>query len=200
MRDGVQSIIRAFSELPWLIIAGTSPCRVVLGVEIRVSAPTDEVEVVFGQASAALQLIDRFDYDTICTMRRDVRCILFTAAHGGHYFRWSRICRVSHDYAKRSSALDLAMVIVHEATHARLEALGVGYNAATKEAIERRCIEAEVAFARRVPDSSPAISRAMALFERQWWRPDQEREDVFRELVERGIPEFLIRWIVRLQR
>jgi hypothetical protein len=48
----------------------------------------------------------------------------------------------------------IASAIVHEATHARLERYGIGYDEDRRARIEAICFRRELAFAARLPDSS----------------------------------------------
>lgn len=61
----------------------------------------------------------------------------------------------------------IASVIVHEATHARLEKLGIRYHEAVRQRIERICARRELDFARH-------LSGVDALQQEILWRLDQE--------------------------
>lgn len=64
----------------------------------------------------------------------------------------------------------IASAIVHEATHARLEKLGVRYDEALRQRIERICVRRELDFARH-------LSGVDALQEEIAWRLDQCSEE-----------------------
>ena len=46
----------------------------------------------------------------------------------------------------------LALLLVHEATHARLSRCGIQYSAPLRNRIERACVRAELSFAQRLPE------------------------------------------------
>jgi len=64
----------------------------------------------------------------------------------------------------------IASAIVHEATHARLEKLGIRYQEAVRQRIERICARRELDFARH-------LSGVDALLEEITWRLDQCSEE-----------------------
>jgi hypothetical protein len=56
--------------------------------------------------------------------------------------RWcgySKLCLMDIDYVSGSSPVDIALTIVHESTHARLEARGIGYSPETRARVEKIC-------------------------------------------------------------
>jgi hypothetical protein len=64
----------------------------------------------------------------------------------------------------------IASAIVHEATHARLETLGIRYDEAVRQRIERICARRELDFARH-------LSGVDALLEEITWRLDRCSEE-----------------------
>jgi hypothetical protein len=184
------------SDLPWLLLVWLSKrCRID-GLEVCVAASAAEANAIFIRVRDAFALLGRYDPELKEQVKRDVRRLLFTDTRGGHYFAGIDTCRIGIDFAKRASDLSLAMMIVHEATHARLERSGLRYIGRERERIERLCIDAEVAFAERVPGSQEAIEKARALLATKWWKADQHAEDTMAELIERGVPRWLARRIV----
>ncbi len=101
------------------------------------------------------------------------------------------------DYALRHGTLDLAMMIVHEATHARLWRIGCRYDEPNRERVERICVDAEIAFAAKVPGSEEAVARSRQLLETQWWTHAEHVNRSRRELRALGCPEWLIRLLSR---
>lgn len=70
---------------------------------------------------------------------------------------------------------DIALILVHEATHARLSKFGFGYDEALRARIEAICHRRELAFAKRLGDEQ-AIYRAGYYLENQI---DYSNEAVF---------------------
>jgi hypothetical protein len=148
---------------------------------------------VFEKVRDALRLILQYGPRFHARLRRDVKRLLFADTVGGAYLAGLATCRIGIGYARRVAALDLAMTIVHEATHARLSRLGFRYVGECRERIERACVKTEITFARSVPGSEPAIERTRALLETEWWTPQNSRQATLAELRERGVPSWLTR-------
>ena len=92
------------------------------------------------------------------------------------------------------------MMIVHEATHARLWRAGYRYDEANRGRIERICVRAETTFASRIPDSAVAIARTEQLLESQWWTREEHQRRSLVELRTLGCPQWLVRilhWTAR---
>lgn len=180
-------------DLPWALLVLLSRRRRVDGIEICVAAAAPEACQVFDRVAEALGVITQYDPSLIEELRHTASRLLFTEAPGGHYIAGISTCRIGIGFAKRSPALNLAMMIVHEATHARLARNGMCYVGEQREVIERLCVGAEISFAERVPDSEEAIAKARALLETRWWDASAHAESTVNELAERGVP----RWIAK---
>ena len=187
------------SELPWLLLIWTARRRIVEGVRVCVSHSAEDADDVFEKAAEALRLIARYAPRMSARMRRDVKRLLFGDVFGGRYLAGLQTCLIGTDYARRALPLELAMMVVHEATHARLARAGFRYVGACRERIERICIAAEIAFAERVPGSGAAIDGTRALQESEWWTPEKGREDAIAALRTRGLPEWIIGILLRLR-
>ncbi|MDP9091321.1 MAG: hypothetical protein M3O26_21620 [Pseudomonadota bacterium] len=96
----------------------------------------------------------------------------------------------------------IASAIVHEATHARIERCGIGYDEDQRTRIEAICFRRELALAVRLPDSA-ALQQHIAEY-LDWYpaNPDYFRDAHFREregngeiviLRQIGAPDWLIR-------
>lgn len=186
------------SELPWLLLIWTARRRIVEGVRVCVSHSADDGDDVFGKVAEALRLIARYAPRLSARMRRDVKRLLFADVSGGRYLAGLRTSMIGVDYARRAPPLELAMMFVHEATHARLARAGFPYLGECRERIERICIAAEIAFAEHVPGSETAIDNALALQETEWWTPERSADDAIDELRQRGVPKWIttiLRWV-----
>ena len=82
--------------------------------------------------------------------------------------RGMRACIVSEDYVldPETTAEDLASTLIHELTHARLDARAFGYDERVRARIERVCFLAERNWAARLPSSEAqeALERRTAAY------------------------------------
>ncbi len=171
-----------------------SQTRQIEGMEVRVFENAAVAADVFAKAGDALRLIAINDPNRYARLKRDLRRVLFTFSSGGQYLPRLDTCRIGIQYATRSSALELAMMIVHEATHARLWRAGCQYDGGTRERVERICVDAEIAFASRIHGAEHAIARTRQLLETRWWTHEAHVQRSAEELRALGCPQ----WFVRL--
>lgn len=184
----------AFHDLPWRLILALSHVREIDGIECRVFEDAAIADEVFSIAAAALRLIAATDTRCYRRIRKHVATVLFAYGSGGQYLTRLRTCHISIEYARRVTPLELAMMIVHEATHARLWYIGCGYDDSVRERVERACVSAEIAFASRIPGSAEAIDKTRRLLETRWWTTAQHGHRLASTLLGLGTPH----WIVRL--
>lgn len=190
-------------ELPWFLIGLLAERRIVEGCDVRVSGPAAQTEEVFCRVGNSLRLIREHGSRFYCRLLRDLKMILITDTSGGVYLEGLRACQIGMSSVRRWDPLDLAMTIIHEATHARLSQAGFRYSGQCKERLERVCVNAEIAFAGRIPGSGPAIERTRALLETRWWTSENSIERALQELRSRGVPEWgikLIRFVRSLRK
>ena len=186
------------SEVPWLLLAWSADRSLIEGCDVRVAAASDEeLADVRSKVADALRLIAERGPRFHIRIVRDVRRFLFAGVSGGRYIAGLQTCLIGVGYARRVPAIELAMTMIHEATHARLSRAGFRYRAACRERIERVCVAQEIAFAQRVPGSASAIDGVRQLLETKWWRTEERLEADTSELKTRGVPAWLInvlRW------
>jgi hypothetical protein len=179
-----------------------SHVREVRGFDVRAFDETRLAKPLLDKVDAALLLLTSYDPVRLARIRRDLGCLFIRPAAGNlaEYHRSLRECVLDPEYlaaADTTPAL-IAGTIVHEATHARLDSLGFGYAPALRARIERLCFEAEIAFARRLPDGSAVIAMAQRqLAQDPWvWTDEAQRARGIRALAKLGVP----RWLLRLLR
>jgi hypothetical protein len=109
----------------------------------------------------ALQIIDHFAPARFDRLRRDVRRILLRRMPGlqGKYWPALDAVVLDREFVQRRGNALIALVLVHEATHARLEHAGFRYHPEMRARIERICTRAEIALAERMPGSEVALTR-----------------------------------------
>jgi hypothetical protein len=125
--------------------------RTVDDIEIACST-----EAEFERVVAALDLIRISDPLSCKRLHRDVVRIVVHALPGNRaqYSARRQAVEIDPRYVLSDvvTAGDIASSIVHEATHARLENLGIGYEEQHRQRIEGVCMRRELAFLKRVPD------------------------------------------------
>jgi hypothetical protein len=106
--------------------------------------------------------------------------------------------------AETTQPEEIAVVIVHEATHARLENLGIGYDDGQRDRIEAICVRRELAFAKRLPNGHPKRERVEATLDAQaeFWsntafrqRDTEGRAQTLRYL---GTPNWIVRVLLAI--
>jgi hypothetical protein len=96
----------------------------------------------------------------------------------------------------------IASAIVHEATHARLERCGIGYNEDLRARIEAICFRRELALAVRLPDSATLQQHIAEYLDWYQANPEYFRDAHFRERDSNGEIEMLRHigapdWLIR---
>jgi len=88
-------------------------------------------------------------------------------------------------------------MLVHEFTHARIDAWGVKYSAANRVAIERACVSQEIAFVQDLP-GGPERGRLLEHLATRWkepsevWSLDAEERRVRAAAKLVGIPQWMM--------
>lgn len=173
--------------------------RVIMGIEISPWFIEERwAPVFFGRTRRALELIERYDPRRLARIRHDVRMIGGTVGHNSKFDPDGRIILLTRSLVLRATAADVAMTIVHEATHARIIDRGIHYFPVNRARIEAACVRQEAAFARRLPGGDALADRGIANLEHAWWTPRRIHEsnlDVLREL---ELPAWADRWLARV--
>jgi hypothetical protein len=83
-------------------------------------------------------------------------------------------------------APEVALAIVHESTHARLDRLKIPYTEDIRERVERVCIKSEIAFAKRLPDAQKFIEIAESRLQipKSYWKNEQFQQRDLDKLAE----------------
>ena len=153
------------------VIGRSDGFEVHCGPELRVSC-RDVVERVIS-ALALIQLVDNGRFERI---RSDMPRFLVRKAASAQYWLGPKICLVALDNVLSRSEVDLALTIVHEATHARIVNSGIGWWPDLFERIERRCIRSEIAFCRRLALAGYRVSARIVWYEERLTRPVYSRQ------------------------
>jgi hypothetical protein len=140
---------------------------------------------VSSKIDQALNLISEFDSRRYHQIKRDVKRI-WVAVAPGYSAQWMdelQTCILDTKYFRRDDVLapEMALTIVHEATHARLFKLKIGYTEAIRERVERICIKSEIAFAKRLPDGQKLVEMAKSRLqtsENYWTNAQFQQRDL----------------------
>ncbi len=176
-------------------------------VGVKVCVLYDDQEIVLKKVTGALQLLSEHDPAALQRIRRDLT--------GG--IRVDRILQNSAQFSSRSFSCqlefgsvngempseELALTLVHEATHARLWRLGVGYEEALRARVEQICMRRELAVARKLPDGqewASWVERSMASIDREFLtdrafdsRHKKFRWRLLRQIRKLGMPKWFVR-------
>jgi hypothetical protein len=107
-----------------------------------------------------------------------------------------------HLDASIPSATRIACTLAHEATHAYLASRGIRATDSNRHRVEYICYRAEIALARRLPDSDSIIENAeFALTQpASFWSAEVRRQVDADHLRELGVPEIFVSAFIRLSR
>lgn len=152
----------------------------------------------------ALRLVRQHDPIRYRRIAQDIARIWVTLLPGslGQFDERTWTCKLDERFVvdEETTPELIASVIVHEATHARLQRSGIGYGEDLRMRVEEFCLRQEIVFATKLPNGAQAIEWAERTLEAM---PDMSNqamvsrgregaEKVFRHL---GVPEWLIRII-----
>jgi hypothetical protein len=134
------------------------------GVKIGMSFPDKNHPADFLKIDQALNLISELDPRRYHQIKRDVKKIWVYIAPG-YYAQWMnelQTCILDRDYFCRTnvSPAELALTLVHEATHARLDKLKIKYTEEIRHRVEQLCVKSEIAFAKRLPNGQKFVEIA----------------------------------------
>ncbi len=168
----------------------------------------DKPDPILGRIEEALVLIKRYDrvrYDHILRDLRRIWVILLPSSVGAFASRLEA-CEIDSRYllAETTNLEMIASIIVHEATHARLLRLGLGYEEALRPRIEAICMRREIAFAAKLPNGEQIreqAKRSLSFYSGQeYWTNAAFRDRHIKGSVEAlhylGAPEWLIRSVL----
>jgi hypothetical protein len=123
-----------------------------------------EPEPILRRVEEALLVIERHDPLRYERLVRDLERIWVRDLPGavGTFDRAFQACSLDMEYVRAETTLteSIAAVIVHEATHARLERCGIGYGEKLRPRIEAICFRRELAFAAKLPNGGQVKQQA----------------------------------------
>lgn len=132
--------------------------RDVHGVKVAVSVDEDRSAEAFAKVHAAFELLEQHVPVRLHRLRRDVDAVFVWSEVGdlANWVRALRFIRLRGTWVVLPSTTParIASVLVHEATHAYLERLGIPYQEDRRAQIERVCVRSERVLLRRIGDEA----------------------------------------------
>ncbi|AWC22437.1 hypothetical protein CO731_01895 [Aminobacter sp. MSH1] len=154
------------------------------------------------RVETALNLIREHDPVRHGRLIRDLEQIWVWAIPGsvGRFRHLGWTCDLDKQFVETTAPDLIASVIVHEATHARLFRMGIGYEEAIRERVEQICLRRELAFARKFPNEIAvqwAEASLHSLPDLSDERFAQRRGEDYRALFLRnGVPRWLVSFVI----
>jgi hypothetical protein len=155
----------------------------------------------FKKLTLALASIQRYDSVRFCRIKRDIPLIWIVPTKPSRAVWNNRLkaCILDRDfvYSEINTPGDIASTIVHEATHARLRNLGIGYDEKVRKRVEDVCIRAQLRFTQKLPDGARAFEHAKLCLNlpEDFWTDDARNKRRMEALQNiKGAPKWLVRW------
>jgi hypothetical protein len=146
------------------------------GFDARVVfATADQREQICEKLQSAMQLFQLYAPVRFACFRRDVaRIYVGPIPARAQWINDSKLCALDFDHLRALSTTpsSVALTLVHEGMHARLDRAGFGYDEGLRSRIEDLCIRAEALVACRMPDGERLAARAeqkRSQFDPEFW-------------------------------
>lgn len=160
------------------------------GIRIVDFLATDATDSRAGLVDQALAVVESHNPTLLRRMRRNLRAIVIVRTRTV-YAAGRRLCLLNFVELDSGSSAEVALSLVHETTHAAIEAAGIPYRKGTRSRIERACVRAELRLATRIGDPG-LIEQTKRTMDLVWWEDDQMRAVREGEWRAVGIPEWLL--------
>lgn len=178
------------------------PCREAHGIRIIVARfGTDVQEQLVNKVASALSYIERYDPSRSARIRRDLNAILIWVATPGtvaFYEEQHGLCVLNAKHVRQNHAIQIALLIVHEATHARLQCFE--FTEPKRGRIEQICKRAEIQFAARLPgseDLQSILATELAAIDVSALTDEAIFQRGQHDLRLAGVPEWFLRFVSR---
>jgi hypothetical protein len=170
-------------------------------------ATVESDSALLDKVTESLLLIKTYDHRRYIRLLRDIERVWIRMLPGdlARFNASISACELDTRFVRDSAVEFVAAAIVHEATHARIWRAGIEYESDVRERVEMLCTQQERIFAGKLPngrDLQGWIESALA-------NPPDLGDAAFGEreyaglvdaLRHRGIPDWLIRWLIQLRR
>jgi hypothetical protein len=185
--------------------------RQVDGLWVGVALAGELAEPILRRVEDALFLIKENDQLRYNRLIRDLERVWVRDVPGaaGTFNQELRACSLDREFVLDETTRPelIAATIVHEATHARLHSLGIGYEEELRPRVEAICFRRELAFAAKLPNGAQVkeqAERRLAVYSAQdYWtnaafaeRFDKDHIEALRKL---GAPDWIVRTVLTLR-
>ncbi|HEY2848692.1 MAG TPA: hypothetical protein VGI97_02355 [Gemmatimonadaceae bacterium] len=149
---------------------------------------------------AAVRAIDEYQLYRGAQARRYLRRLLISHTGGsGEYWLGMGVCVLDANYLESVDSTAIAMLLVHEATHGRLDMWGVRRRSINIARAEALCSCAEIGLASRMPGGEGHVQRVLRSLQTRWWEPDANLARQSRRLQQMGAPPWVSSMLDRLR-
>ncbi len=201
-----RNIKRAFRHLPELLMLRFGKQYSMEGVKLVVPGQDGgRAEILKVKVATALRLIKNHTQKHYERIERFIPNILISGGRPSCavYISDLKLCDISREFALSgsTSAHQMAMTLVHEATHGYLESRGVLYAEDQRARIERICVQTEIAFASRLPQADALVTEAQRRLDYgpEYWTDVSFFQREVEDFTKAGMPRFFIRLLERAQ-
>ena len=143
--------------------------------------------------AGAFTLLDHVSPFMLRRVKRELRRYLLRDTAFPRYIPHLRCVLLGKDSIAQSNNAEIALILVHEATHARLERLGVRATRFGLERIEMVCMRRELALASHFPDSAAWTNYVESKINSRFWARKHIRERLERELLKSNFPPWVVK-------
>lgn len=165
----------------------------------------DQAEVLKAKVVAALRLIQNHSPKSYARIQKFIPNIVIFGAHAytAVYISELKLCDISRHYAlsEKTGPSRLALTLAHEATHGYLASKGIPYEEHSRGRIERICVRAAIAIARRLPDAGDLLAeeeRKLRLGS-EFWKDEAFFERRLGAMKASGVPQWLVTYFRKRQ-
>jgi hypothetical protein len=189
----VRTAVSPFRAAALVVISWFSPRTRVRGIQLIDLSVSDRTPLFFERVTEALELIAAVHPRRLARVQTYLKRIVLVAGGGEYFYRSMRAYVMDVPNLSVRSGLQVAMAIVHEATHARLNRMGIRYPSVWRGRIEAICVAAERDFAERVPGSGELVAQTLRKLSDPWWTDEALHERHVDLLRSYGWPPVLLR-------
>lgn len=180
-----------------IALARTAIQRQFLGLTLIDLTHDQQASRLFPIVESAIEMVREVDprrFDRIC---HDVKRLAVVRSFGSAGEYWPQYDAVALDiqHLEESAVVAISLTIVHEATHARVTRWGVGESIG-RERTERACLNQEIVFARKLPNSEALIEGVVRKLNSRYWEEQDDPRRFARRLESGGTPAWLRRFLV----
>jgi len=199
IRNLVRWFLWPIKVLAMRAAVATSDKRQICGFEVA-NLRSSKADVFEEELRAAFRVIESIDLVLFRGIRRRLRRIVIADGEVGYFSPDVIGAVIGAAYFERCTAEEIALVIIHEATHARLWSRGIRTTAARRARIEKICIDAEIAFAKKLPDAQTVIAAIWEKSANPWWTNEIHGERLASVVSSRGEQNWVTRIVKKLPR